>query len=93
MDKVIKKDNKKVIKKAIVEMEDQSVNLVYLAKTRLESLPKEQRRPDYSVIIQYMEQYILTHCQHKRVKDWIDIDPDRGQMIEYCEHCYSTFSG
>ena len=29
------------------------------------------------------------YCSHCFVMDWIDIDPDRSQVIWYCERCYT----
>jgi hypothetical protein len=28
-----------------------------------------------------------TECEHKYILDLIDVDPDRAQVIEYCEKC------
>lgn len=30
-----------------------------------------------------------TECHHRFIMDWIDIDPDRSQVIWYCECCYA----
>jgi hypothetical protein len=29
-----------------------------------------------------------TECEHKYVLDLIDVDPERSQVIEYCEKCF-----
>jgi len=30
-------------------------------------------------------------CEHCIIMDLIDIDPDRSQIIYYCEKCMTTF--
>lgn len=30
-------------------------------------------------------------CQHRIVKDYIDINPDKGMNISYCDICFKTF--
>jgi hypothetical protein len=32
-----------------------------------------------------------TGCEHKLVKDMIDITPEKSMMIVYCEICEQTF--
>jgi hypothetical protein len=33
----------------------------------------------------------LKNCDHNIIKDWIDLTPDSGKTIYYCEKCLSTF--
>ena len=35
---------------------------------------------------------ISPQCDHNIIKDWIDLDPDRGKTIYYCDKCLSTFT-
>ena len=46
---------------------------------------------DYVQIKRLVHNYLLKYCNHKKVKDLIDIDPDRSKEIEYCEKCMITF--
>lgn len=34
---------------------------------------------------------IMTTCIHTIIQDYIDIDPEKGQIIYYCNKCLSTF--
>jgi hypothetical protein len=62
------------------------------ALRRLKDTPFQNRNKDYKTIIELMDNYIQTHCNHKVVTDLIDIDPDRSKMVQYCELCYKTFN-
>ena len=43
-------------------------------------------------LINDMKQIIKNDCQHSYVEnDYIDISPDTGLCITYCEKCFSTF--
>ena len=33
---------------------------------------------------------IISICKHEWVKDYIDIDPEKSQTIEYCKICQTT---
>lgn len=41
----------------------------------------------YRNIINLIESYIESHCNHEYIDDLIDIDPDTSKMIRYCIHC------
>ena len=41
----------------------------------------------YRNIINLIESYIESNCNHEYVDDLIDIDPDTSKMIRYCIHC------
>ena len=43
------------------------------------------------VIYNLIQQYLDTHCQHNIVYDYIDIPPEGGQSIRFCEICMKTF--
>lgn len=34
--------------------------------------------------------FLLKHCQHCIIEDYIDITPDRGEYISYCSICLCT---
>jgi hypothetical protein len=39
-----------------------------------------------------VEAFLLKHCQHVVVHDYVDITPDRGQYISYCNVCLCTLT-
>ena len=43
-----------------------------------------------SNIINKINVFLLTHCKHVIVCDYIDITPDYGHNIYYCSVCKST---
>lgn len=42
-------------------------------------------------IISKINLFLLLNCNHVIVCDYVDITPDRGCNIKYCEICGSTF--
>jgi len=54
----------------------------------LRSLPREGRSRDYTKILELVDAYLLKHCKHVFVTDYIEMDAERGQNIQYCEKCY-----
>jgi hypothetical protein len=45
---------------------------------------------DSIYILKKMEEFIEKYCSHKYITDWIDINPEKGMTIEYCEVCETT---
>ena len=44
-------------------------------------------------MIKYLDNILKNECRHEYVtNDYVDITPDRGQNITYCETCFSTFT-
>ena len=44
-------------------------------------------------MIKYLDTILKNECRHEYVtSDYIDITPDKGQNITYCETCFSTFA-
>ena len=39
-----------------------------------------------------IEQYIIEHCDHNIVYDYIDITPECGHTIKFCDICMETFN-
>ncbi len=76
----------------IFNMEEESIQCMIRAKTILDNDFKYKVNDEYSKIVQLVEEYIVKHCEHKIVRDLIDIDPDRSKSIVYCENCFHTFS-
>ena len=52
---------------------------------------------DYDIEIQQIHElvvnYIESKCVHNIVTDYIDITPDYGHNISYCDICMKTFTG
>ena len=49
------------------------------------------RHIDY--MIHYMQTILRNECKHEYVEnDYIDTGVESGQLITYCERCYSTFN-
>ena len=40
----------------------------------------------------HIEQYIIEHCDHNIVYDYIDIAPECGHTIKFCDLCMKTFN-
>jgi hypothetical protein len=38
-----------------------------------------------------LENTLKSVCKHNYVEDYIDINPDRGTSITYCDKCFLTF--
>jgi len=38
-----------------------------------------------------IQQYILENCDHRIVYDYIDIPPEGGMTIKFCDLCMKTF--
>lgn len=38
-----------------------------------------------------LENTLKGMCKHNYVEDYIDIDPDKGMQITYCDKCFQTF--
>ena len=46
---------------------------------------------NYSAVTKNLEDYVIRcTCEHRWVKDSIDVDPDRSRSIEYCDKCEET---
>lgn len=59
------------------------------AKTILQSCVSKP--PEYSIIQQLIDEYIMKYCEHNIIYDSIDITPDTSKTIRYCTHCYTDF--
>ncbi len=73
-------------------MEEESIQCMIRVKEILDNDFKYKINEEYSEIVQMIENYVIKHCQHKIVRDLIDIDPDKSKTIFYCENCFQTFS-
>lgn len=67
------------------------------AKQRLEEvvvkdLPDEYNTTQYNDIIKQISIFIENNCRHNKIRDEIDILPEKTIVIEYCTKCMKTFS-
>jgi hypothetical protein len=46
---------------------------------------------DIQQIYELVVKYIDSNCQHNIITDYIDISPDIGYNIHYCDICMKTF--
>jgi hypothetical protein len=61
-------------------------------KSILESLEIPAEDAEMRQIYYLVSNYLDTKCTHNIVMDYIDIDPDKGYTIKYCDVCMRTFS-
>jgi len=70
---------------------NEDVLLMAEAKIYVERLASERRSVEYQNIVDAINQYLHTNCRHTNmIEDYIDIDPDISQRIEYCHDCGLT---
>jgi hypothetical protein len=63
-------------------------------KLRLENLIDSSttaKNADLRDILQSVKTFLKNHCDHQYVRDYIDITPDRGMTVIYCELCETVF--
>ena len=46
---------------------------------------------DIQQIYELVVKYIDTNCKHNIITDYIDISPEYGHNIKYCDICMKTF--
>lgn len=61
------------------------------AKDVLLRLSNENMNSDYTYILETIDKYLIENCNHNVVVDFIDITPERSQVIRYCSKCMITF--
>ena len=66
------------------------LRLMVNARSCLNSVSKEEQDDEWKSILKTINKYIEQICVHEFVYDWIDTDPDRSAMIQYCVHCEKT---
>ena len=57
----------------------------------LNQYPQTEQNEYYKEITQQIAAYIERYCPHHIIDDFIDITPDYGCRIRYCEYCEMTF--
>jgi len=60
-------------------------------KLKLERISINEQNNECKVIVKHIKNYLFKYCNHKIIDDLIDIDPDRSQIIHYCEYCETCF--
>jgi len=72
------------------EDECELIHGVVMAKLRLERLvdhTSTANNQDLLEILSLIKQFLKKHCRHHFVRDYVDITPDRGMTVVYCELC------
>lgn len=72
-------------------MSDDAVAVMSRVNALLSSIPKSSQNPDYKKIRCCVSDYLVKHCNHKIVRDYVDVDPERSWVVFYCIHCEMTF--
>ena len=58
----------------------------------LDSLCKNDQTCEYAKILKQVDDYVFANCKHEVEKDYIDITPEKSEIIVYCVKCNHTFS-
>jgi len=74
----------------VININEETIDMMYRIKLELESRSKIDTNKDIRAIIKNIENYLLMHCVHCIVHDYIDISHERSTLISYCEKCYTT---
>ena len=65
------------------------IHLLSNVKCILDDIVKDDS--DIQQIYELVVNYIESNCVHNIVTDYIDITPDYGHNIKYCDICMKTF--
>jgi len=65
----------------------EDVQIVASCRSIMTSIPITQQNKQYQELYQNMTEYLATFCIHDFVEDYIDITPDYGCNITYCNKC------
>ncbi len=75
----------------IVDEPQPDIEIMYRVNQLLESIESNNCNDDYNQLRKLTIAYLIKHCKHSIVRDYIDTDIDTGgQTIFYCEKCLST---
>lgn len=74
-----------------VEQQEPDVEIMCHIRNILDdSFPEENKGdPSFKIVHKHVVEYIARNCCHNFIKDYIDIDPDKGKIIEYCSLCFT----
>ena len=70
-----------------IEIDDYTVSYDYINE-QIEDYEKKITETETN--INQLHKFISLHCEHIFVDDYIDITPDRSEMITYCSKCQYT---
>jgi hypothetical protein len=62
------------------------------AKHALEGVDEENRPEEYKAVLAKISAFIVRHCEHHIVRDYIDVSVEKTIMIEYCTKCLKTYT-
>jgi len=69
---------------------DEQLHYMIKARDNLNKIPKDERNNDFQKIYNDIENYILIHCNHVFINDYIDYTPEKSGSITYCCKCLYT---
>ena len=61
-------------------------------KKQLEEIQKALDNTQIKNAICEVNRFLMLHCSHEKVRDYIDIHPEASLPIEYCKICFTTFT-
>lgn len=74
-------------------MSSETVEIMSRVNELLQAIPPEQQNEDNKKIREDVKKYLLNHCNHQIIQDYVDVDVEHSMVVYYCEHCKQTFSG
>lgn len=78
----------------VVYEEDVVCEGVLKIKWRLEGLlghSQTAKNNDLRDIMKSVKSFLKKHCKHHFIRDYVDITPDRGMTVIYCDICESCW--
>jgi len=66
---------------------EEDVQIIASCRSIMTSVPLTQQKKEYQELYQKMSEYLTKFCFHDFVEDYIDITPDYGCNITYCNKC------
>ena len=69
------------------------IRILSNVKSMLDDIVNYDSDSDIQQIHKLVVNYIESKCIHNIVTDYIDITPDYGHNISYCDFCMKTFTG
>lgn len=70
----------------------QKIRILSNVKSMLDDIVNYDSDSDIQQIHKLVVNYIESKCIHNIVTDYIDITPDYGHNIRYCDICMKTFT-
>jgi hypothetical protein len=72
-------------------MSEECIGAMVRIKSLLSSIPDSVCDEECKKIKEGVSEYLLRNCQHKIVRDYVDVDPDRSWVVFYCIHWETEF--